>query len=66
MGLFSNNRKGKGSHPFFHKTAKSTIYLATEDNNQSTEHRTTSSMLFVKQYDIMRILKDILMPQNQN
>lgn len=65
MGLFSNNRKGKGSHPFFHKSAKS-AHLTTANINQSTTARTTSSVLFVKQYDIMTILREILMPQNQN
>ncbi|MDF2516389.1 MAG: hypothetical protein K0R59_1685 [Sphingobacterium sp.] len=66
MGLFSNNKKGKGSHPFFHKSAKSTVHLAATNNSHSKANQTTQSMLFVKQYDIMSILKDILMPQNQN
>ncbi|WP_104382125.1 hypothetical protein [Sphingobacterium sp. HMA12] len=66
MGLFSNNRKGKGSHPFFHKSAKSTVPLAVVNTNPTPVQRTTHAMLFVKQYDIMTILKEILMPQNQN
>ncbi|WP_293945411.1 hypothetical protein [Sphingobacterium sp. UBA7249] len=66
MGLFSNNRKGKGSHPFIHKSARSTVRLAAATNNPSTAHSPAHSILFVKQYDIMTILKEILMPQNQN
>ncbi|QIH33632.1 hypothetical protein [Sphingobacterium sp. DR205] len=66
MGLFSNNRKGKGSHPFFHKSAKSTVHPAAANTNPSIVQRTARSVLFVKQYDIMSILKEILMPQNQN
>ncbi|MDR2272424.1 MAG: hypothetical protein LBF27_16070 [Sphingobacterium sp.] len=66
MGLFSNNRKGKGSHPFFYKSAKSNVHLAAADSSRSAAHQTSQSVLFVKQYDIMSILKDILMPQNQN
>ncbi|WP_286863275.1 MULTISPECIES: hypothetical protein [Sphingobacterium] len=66
MGLFSNNRKGKGSHPFFHKSAKSTVHPVVANTNTSIVQRTTRSVLFIKQYDIMTILKEILMPQNQN
>ena len=66
MGLFSNNSKGKGSHPFFHKSARSTVRLTAANNNPSTAHSPAQSILFVKQYDIMTILKEILMPQNQN
>lgn len=65
MGLFSNNKKGKGSHPFFHKAAKISGYANTSDSG-SDSLRTAQSMLFVKQYDILAIFKEILMPQNQN
>ncbi|MDR0264081.1 MAG: hypothetical protein LBJ04_12740 [Sphingobacterium sp.] len=65
MGLFSNNKKGKGSHPFFHKGAKISGHTSTPDPG-SDSVRTAQSMLFVKQYDILSIFKEILMPQNQN
>ncbi len=65
MGLFSNNKKGKGSHPFFHKGAKISDH-ANSSASGSDSVRTGQSMLFVKQYDILTIFKEILMPQNQN
>ena len=65
MGLFSNNKKGKGSHPFFHGTAKTSVHTNKLDGG-SNSLRTAQSMHFVKQYDILTILKEILMPQNQN
>jgi hypothetical protein len=65
MGLFSNNKKGKGSHPFFHKGIK-TNSGNTQSDSGSDVSRPTHSMLFIKQYDILTILKEILMPQNQN
>lgn len=65
MGLFSNNKKGKGSHPFFHKGAKTSGHANTSDRG-SDSMRTAQSMLFVKHYDILTIFKEILMPQNQN
>ncbi|WP_433862756.1 hypothetical protein [Sphingobacterium thalpophilum] len=64
MGLFSNNRKGKGSHPFFHKTSKTVVGSGPGKGN--VEEIRTHSTLLVKQYDILHILKEILMPQNQN
>lgn len=65
MGLFSNNKKGKGSHPFFHKATKAVVDT-TFSAKDSSPLRTTQSMLFVKQYDILTILREVLMPQNQN
>jgi hypothetical protein len=65
MGLFSNNKKGKGSHPFFHKATKAVVNT-TFSAKDSSPLRTTQSMLFVKQYDILTILREVLMPQNQN
>ncbi len=65
MGLFSNNKKGKRFHPFFHKGAK-TSGRANTSASGSDSLRTVQSMLFVKHYDILTIFKEILMPQNQN
>lgn len=65
MGLFSNNKKGKGSHPFFHKATKTGVNTTLSDK-ETGPIRTTQSMLFVKQYDILTILREVLMPQNQN
>ncbi|WP_312792920.1 hypothetical protein [Sphingobacterium sp.] len=65
MGLFSNNSRGKGSHPFFHKATRS-IKNTTEQSNQDNTPRMIRPVLFVKQYDILSIFKEILMPQNQN
>ncbi|HAK28790.1 MAG: hypothetical protein BGP15_22745 [Sphingobacterium sp. 40-24] len=65
MGLFSNNKKGKGSHPFFHKATK-TVSGTAFSAKETSQTRTVQSMLFVKQYDILTILREVLMPQNQN
>lgn len=64
MGLFSNNNKGRRSHPFLYKPAKSTPNSA--HSKPSAEYRSMPTVLFIKQYDIMNILREILMPQNQN
>ena len=65
MGLFSNHGKGKRSHPFFHKTARSST-RSTNAAAKTDRPQHTTSLLFIKQYDILTIFREVLMPQNQN
>ncbi|WP_294350541.1 hypothetical protein [Sphingobacterium sp.] len=65
MGLFSNSKKGKGSHPFFLKGSKTNSNTIQSGSSCHSPH-IQQSMLFIKHYDILTILKDILMPYNQN
>ncbi|MDR6734633.1 MULTISPECIES: hypothetical protein [unclassified Sphingobacterium] len=65
MGLFSNSKKGKGSHPFFHKGSKTNSNNFQSGSGSDSPH-IPQSMLFIKHYDILTILREILMPHNQN